>query len=67
MELFTPAVLLQKLEYIHLNPVRAGLCKYPEEYKYSSAAFYLNGNDPFGIVAHYEGRYFAGSLTTLLP
>ena len=39
-ELFTPAVLAQKLHYIHYNPVRAGLCSLPEEYKYSSANFY---------------------------
>jgi hypothetical protein len=54
-ELFTPAVLQQKLEYIHQNPVRAGLCKYAEEYKYSSAAFYNGGGDPFEIVSDYRG------------
>ncbi len=26
----------QKMEYIHYNPVAAGLCAYPEDYKYSS-------------------------------
>ena len=35
--LWSPSVLKQKLNYIHSNPVKAGLCKYPEEYKYSSA------------------------------
>ena len=34
------AVFNQKPEYIHDNPVKAGLCKYPEDYKYSSARFY---------------------------
>ena len=38
--LWSDKVMWQKLEYIHYNPVRAGLCEYPEEYKYSSAAFY---------------------------
>jgi hypothetical protein len=39
-------VYQQKLEYIHNNPVKAGLCLLPEEYKYSSAKFYeLNEND----------------------
>ena len=37
VELRTHAVFLQKLEYIHWNPVKAGLCSLPEEYKYSSA------------------------------
>ena len=34
IELRTHAVFFQKLEYIHRNPVRAGLCLLPEEYKY---------------------------------
>ncbi len=29
--------LLQKVNYIHLNPVRAGLSDLPDEYKFSSA------------------------------
>ncbi|MCD6330529.1 MAG: transposase [Candidatus Cloacimonetes bacterium] len=31
---------LQKLNYIHNNPVKAGLVKRPEDYKYSSARNY---------------------------
>jgi hypothetical protein len=30
----------QKIDYMHFNPVKAGLCKYPEEYKYSSAKYF---------------------------
>ena len=56
IKLFTPAVLVQKLDYIHNNPVRAGLCKYPEEYYYSSAKFYETGVDDFGILTHYSGN-----------
>jgi putative transposase len=33
VELTTHKVFLQKLDYIHWNPVRAGLCSVPEEYK----------------------------------
>ncbi len=33
-------ILLQKLEYIHNNPVRAGIVVEPEHYVYSSAANY---------------------------
>ncbi len=53
VDLFTPAVFDQKLEYIHYNPVKAGLCKYPEAYLFSSAKFYCEGIDPFGFVTHY--------------
>ena len=35
--------LLAVMRYIDLNPVRAGLCKKPTDWKYSGACFYLNG------------------------
>ena len=35
VELRTPAVFNQKLEYIHYNPVKADLCVNPEDYYYS--------------------------------
>src|SRR5688572_9057844 len=38
--LWTRDVFWQKLEYIHNNPVKAGLCELPEDYKYSSEGFY---------------------------
>ncbi|MCP9751478.1 transposase [Ferruginibacter sp. HRS2-29] len=53
IELFTPAVFQQKLDYIHSNPVKAGLCKYPEEYCYSSARFYYDGTDCFDMLNKY--------------
>jgi REP element-mobilizing transposase RayT len=34
-------MLKQKIEYIHNNPVRKGLVENPEDWKYSSARFYL--------------------------
>ena len=52
IELFTDKVFYQKLEYIHYNPVEAGLCKLPEEYYYSSAKFYEYGIDDFGMLTH---------------
>lgn len=55
IDLFTPSVLVQKLYYIHYNPVRAGLCELPEEYNYSSAAFYEGRADKFGILEDYRG------------
>lgn len=35
--LWTPAVVHQKMEYIHMNPVVAGLVTEPHHYRYSSA------------------------------
>ncbi len=55
IDLFNEAVFFQKLDYIHWNPVKAGLCKLPEEYYYSSAKFYEYGVDDFGILTHYRG------------
>lgn len=55
IELFTPAVLLQKLNYIHLNPVRAGLCKFAVDYYFSSAIYYEKGIDSFNLLEHYLG------------
>ena len=39
--LYSRKFSLQKLNYIHLNPVRAGLVKQPEHWMYSSASNYL--------------------------
>lgn len=35
-----PATLANEIEYIHLNPVRRGLVELPEQWKWSSAAWY---------------------------
>jgi putative transposase len=52
----TENILIEKLNYIHNNPVKEkwALCQYPEQYKWSSAKFYLNGEDEFGIVTHFK-------------
>jgi putative transposase len=54
IELRTDKVYRQKLEYIHSNPVRAGMCKFQEEYKYSSALFYETGIDNWGFLSHHR-------------
>ena len=41
--LFSNNFIEQKLDYIHNNPVRAGLVNNPEDYKYSSAIDYADG------------------------
>ncbi len=52
VEIWSEKVLLQKLNYIHENPVRAGICRYPAHYKYSSALFYYSGTDNWGFLTH---------------
>jgi REP element-mobilizing transposase RayT len=42
--LYSPAVIWQKLDYIHANPVRNGLVDNAEDYVYSSARNYLRDN-----------------------
>ncbi|WP_276501818.1 REP-associated tyrosine transposase [Terrimonas pollutisoli] len=54
IELRTDTVYRQKLDYIHWNPVRAGICGFPEEYKYSSALFYETGVDNWGFLSHHR-------------
>ena len=56
IELISPAVFEQKLNYIHYNPVKAGLCINLEDYYYSSARFYNDGIDNFGMLTHYSGN-----------
>ena len=53
IELTSLAMFKQKLEYIHYNPVRAGLCLLPEDYKYSSCRFYESGINDWDFVTHF--------------
>ena len=41
-EIYSEQFLWSKIEYIHMNPVRAGLVKNVEDYIYSSASNYIN-------------------------
>ena len=47
--------LLQKLDYIHHNPIKEKwhLADLPENYRWSSAGFYMGLPDEFGILTHY--------------
>ena len=56
VELRTHTVFMQKLDYIHYNSVRAGLCINPEDYHYSSAKFYYDGTDHFNMLTHFSGN-----------
>jgi REP element-mobilizing transposase RayT len=42
-EIFSDDFMKDKLNYIHENPVRAGLVEKPQDYLYSSASNYING------------------------
>ena len=42
-EIYTSDFLWSKLDYIHLNPVRAGIVSKTEDYIYSSASNYSEG------------------------
>ena len=51
--LYNRKVASQKIDYMHYNPVKAGLCKNPENYKYSSYRFYELNEDKWGFLTHY--------------
>lgn len=56
VDLFTEKVLLQKMDYIHNNPVQQKwqLAEIPEDYRWSSAAFYEKGISEFSFLTHYR-------------
>jgi len=48
--LFSPDKIWQKIDYIHENPVRRGLCESPTDWAWSSARAYENGvSEPIAI------------------
>ena len=52
--MYNRKVASQKLNYMHYNPVRAKLCKLPEDYRFSSCRFYELNEDEWGFITHYE-------------
>jgi putative transposase len=52
IELSTEKVFQQKLNYIHNNPVMAGLCVLPEQYRYSSASLYELNKTEWEFLTH---------------
>lgn len=49
-EIHTNAFLQQKLDYIHMNPVRAEIVQEPEHYLYSSALDYAGGKGLLQVI-----------------
>ena len=58
--LFTKAVILQKIDYIHLNPVSGKwqLAGSSVDYRFSSAAYYDSGIDEFGLLTHIGAVFY---------
>lgn len=50
IELWSNAVIEQKLDYLHQNPVEGGLVFRAEDYRYSSAVDYAGGNGLLDVV-----------------
>ncbi len=50
--IYNRIVFEQKLDYIHQNPVKAGLSSLPEDYVYSSAKYYIQ-NVADDCLTHY--------------
>ena len=44
--------------YIHLNPVRAGMVKLPEDYRWTSYRFYTEGGEPLWLNTKFILGYF---------
>ncbi|MEO6314577.1 MAG: transposase [Chitinophagaceae bacterium] len=54
IELRSDDVFVQKLNYIHNNPIKAGITSVAEDYKYSSARFYATGVNDWGFLTHFR-------------
>ncbi|HHL58090.1 MAG: transposase [Bacteroidetes bacterium] len=50
IEIYSNTVIDQKLDYLHNNPVKAGIVYKPEEYVYSSAVDYAGGKGLIDVV-----------------
>jgi putative transposase len=54
LDLITYQVFLTKINYIHMNPVRSGLVSEPEDWPYSSARYYSNGESNIIHSSHFN-------------
>jgi putative transposase len=57
--LYSLPILLQKLSYIHRNPIHEkwNLASQPEDYFYSSAAYYHNEQNDFDFLSPYVDEF----------
>ncbi len=56
-ECYSAEFIQQKLNYMHQNPVKAGLVKTAEEYKHSSAKYYATEQQGIYYIDHYLNFY----------
>jgi len=49
VELISPKWIMQRIHYIHMNPVKAGIVNSPEDYVWSSASHYAGKSSIFEI------------------
>ena len=56
----TEEIIVQKINYIHANPIRGkwNLCKEFTDYKYSSASFYYKENSKWDFLTQYTEAFF---------
>ena len=56
IKVFSREMAAQKLEYMHLNPLQTHwlLCSNPADYRFSSAVFYEQNIDEFGLLTHFR-------------
>ncbi|KAA5536650.1 transposase [Taibaiella lutea] len=54
--MFSRAVIIQKMDYIHKNPIskRWNLVEYYDEYLFSSAKYYTTGVDEFNLLTNIQ-------------
>ena len=54
VELYDDAIFQQKVDYIHINPLKSGLCNLSEECIYSSARYYFEDDFSDGVLTHFR-------------
>jgi len=57
IELMSTKWVKARIDYIHLNPIRAGLVDRAEDYLYSSARYYINGEEPLLTIQELDADY----------
>lgn len=54
VDLYDNKIIIEKLNYIHNNPVKSGLCEQSIDYKFSSARFYKELGDEFCFLTRFD-------------
>jgi len=57
--LWNPTAIRSAIDYIHMNPVRRGLCEHPSDWRWSSARFYdQSANEPDTSIPSVAGLHW---------